>query len=291
MNTGLLKLGLLVVVAGGVACVTGRPATSRAPVKKPASAQATTLPIPTEMREHVRRSEIIGRQLYILDKVAAIATDVLAERVLDFRHKNLGGYLPFREGDDDLQPKASFVVSFFTRDDPVQIAYEVRVQPDAKPELTAFDPPKPALSAFALMAKARQAAIEALPEIPQPLNPVIVPAELLGEKGAMVYLIAGTTKPNTVVFGRHFRVRFPEGSSSPSYVMPLSKTILEVPINPPGGAEADALTVTHIVTAWPLETHVFVSLQVRKPIYVGTTAGIWKVDGDKISFLGDKPPQ
>jgi hypothetical protein len=48
--------------------------------------------------------------------------------------------------------------------------------------------------------------------------------------------------------------------------------------------------VTHLVTDWPLETHVFVSLRTHKPVYVATTVGIWRVDGDKIRFVDDRPP-
>ena len=100
------------------------------------------LPIPIEMRKQVRNSEIIGREIYILDKVSAIGTDVLREKVPRFHEKNLAGYLPFREAGDDLRPKASYLVTFFTREDPMRIAYEIRVKPDATPEFAAFDPPK-----------------------------------------------------------------------------------------------------------------------------------------------------
>jgi hypothetical protein len=286
-NGVLSAKGLVVMFAalGFAACIS-------APKPRPSSAghakkQETTFPIPIEMRQQVRNSEIIGRQLYVLDKVSAIATDVLMERVPDYRNRNLGGYLPSREADDDLHPKASYVVTFFTKDQPPRIAYEIRVQPEKKPEMKAFDPPKPAPPSFVWMAKARQAAINALPSHPQPINPVILPAELLGEKGAMVYLIAGTTRPNIAVFGRHYRVLFPEGANSPSYVMPLSKSILEMPV----GSDAAALLVTHLLTDWPLETHVFVSLLVKRPVYVGTSVGIWRVDGDKISLIDDKPPR
>jgi hypothetical protein len=39
-----------------------------------------------------------------------------------------------------------------------------------------------------------------------------------------------------------------------------------------------------------LETHVFVSLLTHKPVYVGTKVGIWCVNGDKIRFVDDRPP-
>jgi hypothetical protein len=49
---------------------------------------------------------------------------------------------------------------------------------------------------------------------------------------------------------------------------------------------AEALTITHLVTDYPLETHVFTSLLVRLPVYVLTSRGTWRVNGDQIAFLG-----
>jgi hypothetical protein len=238
------------------------------------------------MREHVRRSAAIGTQLYLLDKASAIGTDVLMARVPDFRNKNLAGYLPFREAsDEDLRPKESWLVIFFTRDDPPRLAYQIRIKVEAKPDFESFDPPKPAPPALVRMFQARQIAVAALPSHPQPLNPVVMPAEVLGERGIMVYLIAGTDKPDIAVFGRHYRVLVPESGGPPSYVMPLSNTILELPIKPPKGAKPAGLMVTHPLTDWPLETHVFVSLLNRIPVYVATRVGLWEVDGHKIALI------
>ena len=84
-------------------------------------------------------------------------------------------------------------------------------------------------------------------------------------------------------------VLIPEEGGPPSYVMPLSKSILELPTNASKGSTLAAMFVTHLLTDWPLETHVFVSLLTRKPVYVGTKVGIWCVDGDKIRFIDDRP--
>jgi hypothetical protein len=247
------------------------------------------LPIPAEFRPHIRRAEGIGGLLYTLDKVAAIGTDVLRERVPDFRSKKLGGYLPAREGDEGGHPKDSFIVAFFTRDDPPRIAYEIRVKPDAAPEFAAFEPPKATTDSFVRFVRARQTAIDALPARNQPINPVLVPGEANDEKGILVYLLAGTEKPDTAVFGQHFRVLIPEAGGAPTYVMPLSKTVFEMPVKAPSGEKVEALMITHVVTDWPMETHVLVSLQFRLPVYVGTRIGIWRVDGDKISLVDDDP--
>jgi len=248
------------------------------------------MPIPADLRDEIRHAEDIGRQLYVLDKVAAIATDVLVARVPNFRDDKLAGYIPSREGTEDGRPKDSYAVLFFTTDDPPRIAYEVRVIPNAPPEFKANTPPKPATESFVLLARARAAAIAALPPIHQPMNPVIVPGAARDEKGILVYMIAGTTTSNVAVFGQHFRVLVPDDGKAPRYVMPLSKTAVELPTKGPKGQTLEALMITQIVTDWPLETHVLVSLQTKLPVYVGTRRGIWRVNGDKIVLISDHPP-
>jgi hypothetical protein len=287
--TGRWRIALGALVFTG--CAT---AATPAPAPKPPAKEEPQgdLPIPPEMRAEIQKVEAIGRQLYVLDKVSAVATDVLMERVPDLRNAGVAGYIPMQEADDDGRPKDSFLVSFFTRQEPPQVAYEVHVRPDARPDFEAFQPPKPASDSLAMLVRARQAAIAALPPVHQPMNPVLLPASANGEKGILVYMIAGTTRPGIVVFGQHFRVLIPENSQTPTYVMPLSKTALEMPARGgPAGAKTEGLAVTHLVTDWPLETHVLVSLQWHLPVYVGTHRGIWRVDGDKIALIRDRPPK
>ncbi|HEY1534883.1 MAG TPA: hypothetical protein VGF76_12725 [Polyangiaceae bacterium] len=247
-------------------------------------------PIPPDLRDQVARSCAIGRQLYELDKVAAIGTDVLLAHVPDPQGAGLAGYLPVREGDDSGQPVQSFLVSFFTSEEPPRIAYEVRVARDTAPVFQAFEPPKQASADFSALVRARQLAISAMPASNQPINPVLLPGEANGETGVLVYLLAGTKKPDIAVFGRHFRALVPPGGTHVSYLLPLSKTALEMPTRGEHGEPVEALLVTQIVTDFPLETHVFTSLLVKKPVYVGTRRGTWRVNGDRIAFLGALEP-
>src|SRR5262245_24078019 len=101
-----------------------------APAPSFATEDPKELPIPADLREPITRASGIGRQLYVLDKIAAIGTDVMLENVKDPQSLGLGGYLPIQEGDDDGRPKDSFLVSFFTNEDPPRIACEVRVTPE-----------------------------------------------------------------------------------------------------------------------------------------------------------------
>ena len=282
MRTILLGMTLLLTLG----CAT-------APERPPSKGKSVAhqLPIPQDLREQIRRSCEIGRQLYVLDKVAAIGTDVLLENVKDLQGRGIGGYIPVQEGDEDGRPRQSFLVVFFTAEMPPRIAYEIHVAPDVKPIFRAFDPPKAATPSFAAFIRARKTAISAMPPTRQPINPVLVPGEANGEQGVLVYLLAGTKKPNTAVFGRHFRALVPINGTAVTYMMPLSNTALEMPTRGPNGEAPEALMVSQVVTDFPLETHVFTSLLIKKQVYVATSRGVWRVDGDQIAFISDKPPK
>ena len=104
----------------------------------------------------------------------------------------------------------------------------------------------------------------------------------------LVYLLAGTKRPGIAVFGKHHRARVsPDGRQLLS-LEPLSKSILELPLALPPGAKEAGLAVSHIISETPIETHVFVSLLHKLPVYVSTSRGQWKVDGDRISFIQEK---
>jgi hypothetical protein len=46
--------------------------------------------------------------------------------------------------------------------------------------------------------------------------------------------------------------------------------------------------ITHIISETPIETHVFVSLLHKVPVYVGTARGVWRVEGDRIAFIKER---
>src|SRR5262249_32181266 len=133
-------------------------------------------------------------------------------------------------------------------------------------------PPAEASDGLLLLFRARQAALAATPRNGQPLNPVVLPGAALGQKGILVYLLAGTTQPGEMVFGIHHRVLVSEDGTRVVASTPLSKTALVVSDrNLPAGARPEGAYVTHLMTDWPLETHVLVSLMHHnRPIYVGT---------------------
>jgi hypothetical protein len=246
-------------------------------------------PIPADLRQQVARASGIGRQLYFLDKAAAIGTDVLLERVPDPEKRGLAGYLSLFDSDT---PSGTFLVSFFTKEEVPRIAYEIRVIPERKPEFTAFDPPKVTTPTYAALVTARQKALAAMPRHGQPINPILVPGEANGEHGVLVYLLASTKKPNVAVFGKHHRALVPLDGPGITYMMPLSQSAFELPTRAPGQGKTVGLFIKHFVTDYPLETHVFTGLLHKIPLYVVTRRGVWFVDRGEIFFVSaDVPPE
>jgi hypothetical protein len=283
------KRALVVLLLVGCGPSASSPPPASSPPAK--SGESEGMPMPPELVADVERSCVIGRQLYVLDRAAALGTDVLMANVPDAQSRGVAGYLPLREGDASGRPVDSYLVSFFTAEDPPKIAYEVRIAPNQKPEFLAYAPPKQATPGFYLLALSRQRAISALPVSEQPINPVVLPGDVDGKPGVLVYLLAGTKKPDVAVFGKHFRALVALDGKSVSSLVPLTNTTLEVPTRDPNGKPVEALVVSHFVTAYPLETHVFTSLLWKTPIYVGTSRGVFRVDGDDITFLGEKGPR
>lgn len=93
-----------------------------------------------------------------------------------------------------------------------------------------------------------------------------------------VYFLAQSSRPDEIVFGRHFKVVGPEVTASTK----ACSTSGPVPPN------AVAAYVTHILSPAPSEFHVYLSLKHSKAIFVRTSAGNWKVEKGKIRFLQEQ---
>jgi hypothetical protein len=285
-------IGLLAVLTACGGASSAAPPAAAPPAAAEPTAPATPpaeQPIPPDLREQVERSSAVGQQLYVLDKVAALGTDVLLANVSDLRNAGVVGYLPLQMGDAQGKPTGTYVVAFFTPDSPPRVKYEIHVAANTPPRFEAFEPPKDGSPGFADLVQARQLAIAAMPGSAQPINPVLLPAADVDDS-VLVYLLAGTKQPDVAVLGRHFRALVPLGGTRVSSMQPLSNGALEVPTRDDSGKPVAALMVSHVVTDFPLETHVFASLLHQKTIYVATRRGLWRIDGERVSFLGEKPP-
>jgi hypothetical protein len=73
-------------------------------------------------------------------------------------------------------------------------------------------------------------------------------------------------------------------------VTPLSKGIIEARINQAQDRPV-AVSLTQVEPDYPLETHVFASLQANIPVYVMTSdSALWLVEGDRIALVMKPDP-
>lgn len=254
-----------------------------------------SVPIPEELRGAIEQAQRLGAAIYLQDVAAAIGTDVARAHLRPQDSRSVAGYVTVFDAATDPPTDARFVF-FFTATDPPELICRVRVPlwPSGEPTFEAFAPRVAAAPGAQLLIRARRTAIVALGASAQPQNIVILPANLVGEDGILVYLLAGSPRNDVAVFGKHHRVLISPDGTAVTRFEPLSRTAIEIPRQSPdmpAGSTLAGLWVTHLVTEWPLETHVFASLLYRTQVFVGTARGQWCVDGDKISFMGQGPPR
>jgi hypothetical protein len=282
---------LLCLAVVGVSLVVSTGCGGKQGSAKSAGGPRAAEPIPSELAALVQRSSDIGRMLYVCDAASAMGTDVLLSKIKLEEHP-IGGYITLPEGNEQGRPTGSFSVVFYTRDVEPKIVFRVHVHPEGRPpDFVEVKPPIVAPEGLAVLIRARETALSAPRDTNQPMNPVVLPARAIGESGILVYLIAGTKQPKLAVLGKHYRVLVSEDGRTVKRSEPLSNAVLEIPYGTnPDGSNMAALAITHRVTDYPLETHVFASLLYKLPLSVATARGSWKVDGATISFLAGNSP-
>lgn len=252
-----------------------------------------SLPIPADLEYKVELSIAYGREIYFQDSASAIGTDVLRANIDPQEKAELGGYLTVGDGDENGNPLPSSTVLFYTREDPPLVKYRISVPWDRakKSSFQRITPAEALAPNLLILVRARAAALKAAGPFDQAINPVVLPAGGFGEPGdILVELLAGTEKPDTIVLGKHFRVLVVADGSRVKSVTPLSKTALVLSRRLDDGKETTAVYATQLVTDYPVETHVFASMDSGLPIYLRTARGTWLVDRDSIRFVSLPDP-
>jgi hypothetical protein len=100
---------------------------------------------------------------------------------------------------------------------------------------------------------------------------VVVPSQPV----PIVYFLGAVPPKDGMVFGRHYKVTGENVSIS-------TKGCVVVP---PGPNNSVAAYITHLLSPAPTEFHVYLSLALGRPIFVGTSQGVWSVRDGKIAFV------
>lgn len=230
----------------------------------------------------------LGREIFRQDQLAWVATDVLMDKV--GREKLVAEQVTAGWVVESTGPAP--VVRFLRpKGDAVEAAYDITFKAGNKPALA--KPEKPELTASQLVrVKAIRSSDVALRGAKRPwcggnFNQVVV-LDPEGD-GWLVYFLRAKPSRDEIPVGGHFRISVSADGLTVKRVDQLFASCMTLNKQPPKEAtETAALVMNHIVSAKPIETHVFLSLQDRTPFFVVTRDGkVWHVADGKISDTGE----
>jgi hypothetical protein len=256
--------------------------------KKVAGVPPSGADVSADMLAEIDRAVCIGSEIYAQDSVSALATDLMLANVKDPRGQGLRGWIAVRESSAVIA-SGGWLVYFYDSGHPPKLRYLARIN-TARHEASfePLSPPEEPTPKLLAAIRARQTAIDALGMPEGPINPVVLPADFVGQRGFLVYLLLGTTEPKLAVFGKHHRVIVSEDGMRVEQMTALTKTNIAVPYGKDvkAGETPASLMITHLLSETPTEIHVFVGLQHRLPVYVATPSRrIFAVEGTRVRFV------
>lgn len=238
-------------------------------------------PIPAQFVENVRQSELLGKKIFAHDAWAWVASDMVEAR--GWRKKGvLSGWVV-------QDNPVGATVHFMSKADPSISLVRVVFPEFGISNAIVDENPQPLSDTMRSAVKARSAALQAkFPVMSERYNTVVLPASLVGKQGWLVYMLAATTNPDEIILGGHTRI-WVSSEGEVKDVFPLSKSIIRnvKPQNGPNGEKLDSMFVTHLVTEFPVETHLFFVLSYNIPLAVATQSGLWRVNTNAtITYAG-----
>lgn len=222
-----------------------------------------------------------GRLLFELDRAAWVTTDDMIRRFQGRKDMPIkgwviehaasgGGYAVTYFGDGPAGPVAWYAGA--VRDGKV-LAGQVFAE-GARPLLT------PAQLRLKEAADVARAFTGYRPCTPTRFNLAIVPPRS-GSEPIEAYLLSAQVESNVYPVGGHYRLRIDGGKVVSHRRFMNSCMNVDTRIKPKQG-EAAALFLNHILDPVPTEIHVFVSMWMRKPLFVMANQRVWAVEGPRI---------
>ena len=245
------------------------------PSQAQASRDATPMPVPIEEWSQAKVIAM-GQEIFRQDTASWVATDALVASLGQAGIGEVRGWVVIPEGQNQR-------VRFFKpAADGVQAGWDVLVTdgragavvPAAEGTLSDEETARwnARLTAAANIGNLRCS---------QRLNAVVVRDP--DSDGWLAWLLTSTTDANIIPMGGHYRFRISADGRTVLRRDQLTNTCLNLPKNQvPRGAQSVGLVVSQIVSAGPVETHVFLSLQNRIPIYVSAGDKMFAVEGASI---------
>ncbi len=297
---GLAFAAVVAAVSNLRAVPTATAPTSTPPPEPAPSANQTVAPAEQELPP-IREFDLetiaaLGRELYRQDQLAWVATDVLEDEVGFPIYRNEGGCGWVVET-GGAEPVVRFLRK---KGDRIEAAYDIRFPERAKPVLV--EPADRTLTARQLARHAARAtALVPFSEGRYPLcqlrrgnhyNYAVLDEP--GSDGFLVYLLRPKEGNHLVPMGGHYRVTVSADGKTLKQVDALSRSCLTMDRNReiPEGGKLVTMCMSHIVSATPVETQVFLSLQEKLPFCVITPDGTaWQIEDGQIEKSQVKLPE
>lgn len=241
-------------------------------------AQEVPAPTPVPIEEWSQAKVIaMGREIFIQDTAAWVATDALTGGLTPDQVATVRGWIVNGEGPNRT-------VRFLIQGtEGLQAGWDVEVVDGQAGPLQPAENPDLSDTERAAVQARQTAGANAGPLRCGPRANSVVARDPDGD-GWLVWLLAAKSDNATIPIGGHYRFQISADGETLIRRDQLSNTCLNMSLTPPPGpgGQPGAMVVSQIVSRGPVETHVFLSLQNRLPIYVMADGKLFGVTGDRI---------
>lgn len=241
-------------------------------------------PIPAALQPAVTQAEFLGRQLYLHDRAAWLATDaMLADKRMRKLKKSVGGWL--------TEPTALGVrVIFISKDDAPRRLYEIDVDESERLSEPTLESPTPLTAEHLAQLRARNLAIsQSFMQCARKYNTVVLPSS----SGMRVYLMPGFAEHEVYPLGGYHLYEIDGAGEKILSSRKFSNGCIEHQDSPKGlpkGAKPSFGMFTHLLDPQPTEVHVFVSLHAKVPLMIMTIDNkmMWSVKSGKVELINTR---
>lgn len=238
-------------------------------------------PIPAEIQPAVTQAEFLGRQLYLHDRAAWLATDaMLADKRMRKLQNSVGGWL--------TEPTALGVRVIFIGDgDAPRRLYEIDVDEAERLSEPTLESPTPLTAEHLAQLRARNLAMsQSFMQCARKYNTVVLPSS----SGMRVYLMPGFAEHGVYPLGGYHLYEIDGTGEKILSSRKFSNGCIEHHDSSKGlpkGAKPSFGMFTHLLDPQPTEVHVFVSLHAKVPLMIMTIDNkmMWPVKSGKVELV------
>jgi hypothetical protein len=227
----------------------------------------------------IEQAEELGARIYVHDRLAAEATELLLSHGVNLAAADTRGWITEDRGE-------AFAVTFVTGDpDEWRSVSMVTFAEPEEPNIILVDRDLTATQSARF--NARQRVLENIERACSDAYNTVVLPRADGE-GWLAYALAATSDPNLILVGGHCRATVSADGLTVLEQRAFTKdcVVLKRPQNITPDVNVAAYTLAHVLDNRPTEIHVFLNLLYGKPLYVATAdRRLWYIQDGKIELL------